>query len=324
VTGRIPITASVVVLALLPTPGCQTGTEAGRPAADPAAPAAGRPAGAGGLPAELDALNTASRALYAGARARELATVPAVIIVSGDDLVLRRNGGRTVATVVPAEYHALKSVAHTTLALFGHLADVADRPLGEDRVKGLRDYRAVLAAAGPPLEALGLDAQTLARQKRILARAEQFAARVLRDGRVSAADLAGFCRQSRPDVLANGAAAARAQLRATHRQVMAWKEGMTAEEWGGLTVIVSGGRAARAENAAVQYFSRLLGGTGGEGRRVVYAESVADEDRALAVVGTLRLDGRLAEGVFGDRSRLDRDFLADAARAAIDDILAPE
>ena len=48
-----------------------------------------------------------------------------MILVAGDELVLRRNGTRAAATVAPAEYHALKSVAHTVLALYAHLADVA-------------------------------------------------------------------------------------------------------------------------------------------------------------------------------------------------------
>jgi hypothetical protein len=38
------------------------------------------------IPKELEALNRAARELYAGGRARELAKIPAVILVSGDDL----------------------------------------------------------------------------------------------------------------------------------------------------------------------------------------------------------------------------------------------
>jgi hypothetical protein len=95
---------------------------------------------------------------------------------------------------------------------------------------------------------------------------------------------------------------------------------MTAEEWGSLTVIVQGGQTPRAENAVVQYFARLFGETAGEGRRVVYAEGMWDEDKALNLLGTLRLDGRLSVAVFNDPFRLYRDLLADAARPVIDDL----
>jgi len=274
------------------------------------------------VPEGLAGLNRASRNLYAAGRERELATVPAVILVSGDDLILRKGGQRVVATVIPPEYHALKCVAHSALALFGHLAHEPGKPLGGERVKGLREYRDLLAAAGPATEACGFDPDTLARQKRVVARGLAFIDAVLRDGQVSAADLERYCRASRPDVLANAAAAARAQLAATHRQVMAWKKDMTAEEWGGLTVIVQGAQTPRAENAAVQYFARLFGETTGEGRRVVYAEGLWDEDKAMNLLGTLRLDGKLSVAVFGDPFRMYRDLLADAARPAVDDILA--
>lgn len=274
-----------------------------------------------GIPEELDALNRASRKLYAGGRALELAAVPAVVVVSGDDLVLRRNGKRTTVRVIPAEYHALKCVAHSTLALFAHLAHEPGKPLGEERTKALKEYRELLVAAGPAAAAFGFDLDTLTRQKRIIARSLEFIDKVRKDGQVSADDLNAFCRASRADVMANAAAAARAQLLATHRQVLAWKKDMTAEEWAGLTVVVQGGQAPRAENAAVQYFARLFGGSG-EGKRVVYAEGLWDEDKALNLLGTLRLDGKLSVAVFNDPARMYRDLLADAARSAVDDILA--
>jgi hypothetical protein len=293
----------------------------GRPPAAKSDPEAGQPAEAGyDLPAELEALNGASLKLYAAGRARELATVPAVILVSGNDLVLRRNGRRTVVRVIPPEYHAQKCVAHTTLALFGHLAFQPGKPLGDERAAVLKEYRGLIAAAAAGVEAYRFDLESLTRQRRILGRALEFTDRVLKDGQVSADDLNRFCRASRPDVLANAGAAARAQLLATHRQVMAWKMELTADEWAGLTVIVQGRQTPRAENAAVQYFARLFGGNG-EGRRVVYAEGLADEEQALGLLGTLRLDGRLSVAVFNDPDRMYRDLLADAARAAIDDIL---
>jgi len=103
---------------------------------------------------------------------------------------------------------------------------------------------------------------------------------------------------------------------------MAWRKEMSAEEWASLTVIVQGPQTPRAGNAAVQYFARLFGETSGEGRRVVYAEGLWDEEKAVDLLGTLRLDGKLSVAVFGDPFRMYRDLLADAARAAVDDLLA--
>ena len=148
----------------------------------------------------------------------------------------------------------------------------------------------------------------MARRKRFLARAEARVAKILRDGKVSPDDLTEFCRASRSDVVANGMSAVRAQLRAIHLQVMEWKKDMTAEEWAALTVIVPGVQTARAKNASVQHFARLFGESNGEGRRVVYAEALWDEEKALNLLGTLRFDGKVAEAVFGDRFRMYREF----------------
>jgi hypothetical protein len=274
------------------------------------------------VPEELELLNRASRQLYAGGRARELAAIPAVIIVSGDDLILRKNGKRTSATVIPPQYHALKSIAHSMLALFTHLAHEPGRPLGAERVKTLQEYRLSLAAAAPAAERCGFDPETMARQKRIFAHGLAFIDTVLKDGQVSAEDLTKYSRSSRPDVLANAAQAARAQLAATHKQVMEWKKEMTDVEWSGLTVIVLGVQTPRVENAAVQYFARLFGETSGEGRRIIYAEGL-DEEKAMNLLGTLRLDGKLSVAVFNDPFRMYRDLLADVARAEIDNLLAP-
>jgi hypothetical protein len=213
--------------------------------------------------------------------------------------------------------------------LYGHPS--ADQPKPTILRHSQATREAVLAAlplaevfevAGHAATDWNNDPDTIARQKRIISRGLVFIDVVLKDGQVSADDLVKYCRASRPDVLANAAAAVRAQLVATHRQVMEWKKDMTAEEWGSLTVIVQGMQTPRTENAAVQYFARLFGESSGEGRRVVYADGLSDEAKALNLLGTLRLDGKLSVAVFNDPFRMYRDLLADVARPAIDDILA--
>jgi len=298
------------------------GSHGESPAEKPKSATAEQPAETKKLPEELAALNIHGRKMYAGGRTLELSTIPVVIVVSGDDLVLRKGGKRTVVTVIPAEYHTLKSIAHSTLALFTHLAFEPGQPLGEERTKTLKEYHALMTAALPAVEKFGFDADTLARQKRIMTRALEFATKVLEAGKVSADDLAKFCRASRADVLANAAAACKAQLLGTHKQVMEWKKDMTAEEWATLTIVVPGVQTARAENAAVQYFARLFGESVGEGRRIVYAEGLFDEEKAISLLGTRRLDGKLSMAVFGDPFRMYRDLLADLARVVIDDIVA--
>src|SRR3954462_7953833 len=51
-------------------------------------------------------------------------------------------------------------------------------------------------------------------------------------------------------------------------------------EWERLTVVVMGRQLPRRDNLAVRYFAPLLGEPG-EGRRIVYAESLFDDPKAL-------------------------------------------
>ncbi len=279
-----------------------------------------RPAGPK-VPEELAKLNAESRALYRVGREAEVAAATPLVFQSGDELVLKWKGERKAVTVIPPEYHSLKSYSHASLGLFTFLTRQTDKPLADESVARLKEYRKLISAAGDALEKCGFDAETAARQKKITARNLDFLDRVLKDGTVSAADLTSYCRSSRPDVMANAAQACRAQLRGTHAQMMKWKAGFTPAEWDALVVVVQGGQTPRVSNAATQYFARLLG-VRGEGRRLVYAESLWDEDKATNLMGTIRLDGKVAVAFFNDPDRMYRDILEDSAREVTDELLA--
>jgi hypothetical protein len=193
--------------------------------------------------------------------------------------------------------------------------------LPDESISRLKEFRKLVVAAGDVLDKCGFDAETAARQKKITARNLEFLDRVLKDGKVTSADLTSYCRASRPDVMANAAQACRAQIRGTHAQMMKWKAEFTPAEWDAMVVVIQGAQTPRVSNAATQYFSRLLG-VRGEGRRLVYAESLWDEDKATSLVGTIRLDGKVAVAFFNDPDRMYRDILEDSAREATDEILA--
>jgi hypothetical protein len=74
-----------------------------------------------------------------------------------------------------------------------------------------------------------------------------------------------------------------------------------------------GTQAPRKGNLAVQYFARLLGEPG-EGRRIVYAEAIFDETRALDLVATKLVDTQVGIDFFNDPLRMHRDLLSDAAQ----------
>jgi len=284
-----------------------------------------RPSAAQPKPAEasdpLAELNEHSRAAYRRAREEALTRVGPVVLVEGDQLVLRYGQQRLAARATPEEYHTLKTVSHVPLAVHALLS--GRERLDDKRLFDLKEYRERVAASEPALRRRGLSDKQLARQQKILAETDKFLAAVIERREVTKDALDAYYKLVRPEIDANAADAARAQIDGFHRQMTAWKERLTEKEWGRLTVIVMGSQMPRKDNLAVQYFARLLG-AGGEGRRIIYAEALFDEAKALDLLGTHLVDTRIGEAFFADPQRMHRDLLGEAAKVHLDTLFKKE
>jgi hypothetical protein len=276
--------------------------------------------GAAPAPDPLAAANAAARAEYARAKTGLVArTTPVILVYEGDHVVLIRNGARVERRFVPASDADLKAVDHVPLGVFAALSALDDGPVPADRLKDLMGFRDAIAAARAAVDARGFAPATLERQRRILDASTAALDAVLTSREVRRADTARYARQMGPLVLANVSEAARAQLEGLHAVVSAWRREMTPDEWRALRVVVVGVHMAREGELATQYFLRALGETG-EGRRVVYAEGLWEEPRALDLLGTHLLDGSVGAAFFGDDLRMHRDVLGDAARVYLDEL----
>jgi hypothetical protein len=107
------------------------------------------------------------------------------------------------------------------------------------------------------------------------------------------------------------------QLQGLDRNTRALLARLSAGELAQLQVVVTGEHQARVRSLPMQYFRRLLDEPDGSERRVVYAEGVSDEQGALALAATRRLDRAIGRDFFGDPWRLQRDLLGDAAHARL-------
>jgi hypothetical protein len=257
-------------------------------------------------------LNSSFRSAYAQSRKQLLEQSGPVILVEGDEVVLLRGGKRTVVRAIPEMYHTLKAVSHVPLAVYVLLISSGDGKVRKELLSDLGSLREKISQAEKSLPGRGLSAAILQRQQEILAAALHFLDNVLGSGEVKQTDLVAFARKLAPLVIANAADAAQVQLSALNRQVTAWREGMPAADWERLRVVVMGSPLPRQGNLAVQYFARILG-IKGEDARLVYAESVFEENRALNLLGTHLLDTKIGVAFFDDPQRMHRDLLADAA-----------
>ena len=270
----------------------------------------------------LLALNEASRAAYRRAKETALARTGPVIFVEGDNLVLKHGDQRTEARFTPDVYHALKAVSHIPLALDVMLSPVVDSGrVGDDLRDELQRYRGLIEGARQRVQSLGLEPGPSRRQTEIIRGSLEFIDTLTKSRVCEPGARAAFAHRMSPLVMANAADAARADLDALHRLVCRWRDQMPAGDWNRLTVIVMGRPLPRKNNLAVQYFSRLLSEPG-EGQRIVYAESLFDEPKALDLLATRLVDTQVGRDFFDDPTRMHRDLLGDAAREYLDHLMA--
>jgi hypothetical protein len=264
----------------------------------------------------LVALNDRFHDAYRRARLERLAQAGPVVMVGFNNLALLRHGNRAEVPFPPPIYQKLKEVAHVPLMTFVLLSGTEGRPLDAVKRAEVGHIRELVAAASEGIDRAGFPASSLDRQREILAMTADYLAVVLKDGRAPSEALADYARRTSPLMLANADDAARAHLTALNDQMEAWRRELTPEEWRSMYVVVMSAHMARDREIAMQYFTRLLGEPT-EGHRLIFAEGLFEEPRALDLLGTHLLDGAASVAFFGDEMRLHRDLLSDGATKAL-------
>jgi hypothetical protein len=278
--------------------------------------------GAKSAASELAEVNASCRAAYRAARERALANSGPIVLYDGDELIFRYGEVRRVSKITPAIYTDLKTVSHVALGLAALLSPPEPGPIESARLFALSAYRETVEKAQKATANRPLTRTQRQRQEKILDACAELLAEVLREKKITAKTVVSGLRKLRLPLELNTAEAARAQIDSLNRVMTAYKAKLSNEEWGRLKVVVQGSAMPRKGHLAVQYFARLLGESG-EGRRIVYAEALFDEARALALLGNHLLDTRLGNDVYDDPKRLHRDLLADAAKGYLDELFAP-
>jgi hypothetical protein len=278
--------------------------------------------GQGGPPAlDLKAGNEAARSVYKAARERAWSEAGPIVLWDGDDLVFRVGSYRRVSQPIPPLYHDLKISGHMALGIHALLAHRGDAALGPVPLFELSRFRETVRKVHNALKERGLSKEQMQRQDKMLDACEAYLGKVIEARKGSSGDLRELLRSFRPILAENNRDAARAQIDGMHREMQQFRAQLGEAEWGKLRVIVQGSQMPRKDNLAVQYFARLLNEPG-EGSRILYAEMLFDENRALALLGTRLLDTQLGDDVWEDPQRMHRDLLGDAARVYLDELFA--
>ena len=260
----------------------------------------------------LDRLNAAFRAHYGESRAATLGRTDPIILVEFETLVLLHKGERREESFTPPLYHRLKSISHIPLTLFVMSSQYGDRKLPPEGLKALADYRALVVAARdalpalndvpaelrPTLDTIIASSLLLIDETRVTQRFDPMAAAVL-------------ARSLEPAVMSAAHYAARAQLDGLDRATRQFRAAMGEDAWSRAYVVVFGVRQARVDNLQYSYFRRAMG-PDAENKRLIYAESVFEESKALDLLGSILLDRAIGIAFFDREFRMERDLLGDA------------
>jgi len=264
-------------------------------------------------PDPLVTLNNAFRAEYGKAKADALSKAGPLIIVEGNNVVLIRDGQRSEAEILPPMYHSLKAIAHIPFAVFLIFEQLGNDTLTDARMAELQNYRKLILAAQDSLSWRGFSDIELQRQRKITNDSLEFFDAVIQKRSVDRTQLDGFAKRMSPLLLANVDEAAKLELDALNTNVRKWRQTLSADEWNKLHVVIISAHMPREGEISMQYFQRLLNESV-EGHRIVFAEGLWEEKKAIDLLGTHLVDGRAGEAFFGEYMRMHRDLLSDAAK----------
>src|SRR5262249_25012604 len=158
-----------------------------------------------------------------------------------------------------------------------------------EQISALRDYRSLINITVEYIAKGPFDEVLQNRLRMIAEPSLKFVDGVIARQRATRDELLQFTHEMGPRSDELAAESARLQLDALHAQVMEWRRQVDVEDWKRLRVIVMGSAEPRQGNIAIQYFAKLLG-VPGECERLVYAEGLFDEPKALALLGTRVID----------------------------------
>jgi hypothetical protein len=264
----------------------------------------------------LVALNNQFHDAYKRARIEKLAEAGPVVLVGFNSLALVRGKSRSEIPFPPLIYQRLKEVAHVPLLTFVMLEGTEGQPFDAVKRAEVGYVRDLVDASLGTIDQNGFPPLMVDRQRVILEQSRAYLAGVLKDGKAPAEALIDFAKQTGPLMLANADDAAAAHLNALNAQMEAWRVELSLEEWRSMHVVVMSAHMARDREIAMQYFTRLLDQPT-EGHRLIFAEGLFEESKALDLLGTHLLDGSASAAFFGDPMRLHRDLLSDGATKAL-------
>jgi hypothetical protein len=240
---------------------------------------------------------------------------PTVLLFTMKNLIVYHDGSREEQQFIPPLYHQLKAIEHHPLALYGTLQAFEGQKLTDSLRDFLRERSKLLQETLNSLNEQNWYPNVVDNQKLLLADSIEYINQVLAAGCINSAKLNNYVQKVNPKIVRGVNEAAAAELELINEKI---KTLLAKDKWKSPYVVISSVHQARRGEVVTQYFERFFNEFQGEGAgredRIVYAESIFDDEpKALRLLATHILDRKIASAFFKDPRRLQSDALMDAA-----------
>lgn len=267
--------------------------------------------------APWDQVNVEFRNFYASALKEKRKKFGPVIVCSGGDMILFRNGSCSVVNLIPEKYSFIKTIAHVPLAVFVALDQHCGEKLPESLLENLVSFKKKYEEAIKKKDHWILKKGSRESLDSMLSDSSKFIEKVAAAKMVNKKELDQFARSMSARVLESADEAVFYELGKTDNQIAKWKKDMQADEWDKLKVVVVSPHMPRQQNRQMLYFLKLFNEKE-EGHRVVYMDGDPEqEEKALNLLAVHELDRDIAVSFFNDPWRMHRDLLGDAGKKFI-------
>lgn len=247
-----------------------------------------------------------------------------IIVFKGDSLLLTYRNIRKPVRVIPEQYHQLKAISHVPLTIFTMVSTWPEGKLSDTNTLRLQSYKSTIQTLDKELNAYSFSSSLLSRQHDILVKTLRFIELLQQEGSYEESDRNRFASSIHQVLLEDADEAARLELTELHQAVQDWLNTVDSSYIKNLYVVIGSSHQARYRQVAVQYFEKILNEktsvTALFENKLVYAESVFDEAGCLSTLARHIIDQEIAQQFFGNKYRMQRDLMSDAATKYIKEL----
>jgi hypothetical protein len=240
-----------------------------------------------------------------------------VMVMAGDTLIFKYREKRTAARIIPPAYHQLKAIDHLVLGIFTLVSPWPEGKISDSAIAKLELHKALCTKIIGELNTYPFPDSILKRQQKILIQSGEYLHSLLKRKTYRRTERNTFAKNSKQYLLDNTDEAARLEITNLHTQVRQWLKQLDTNAYNRLYVVIGSSHQARYRELTVQYFDKILSeksdGSALSENRLVFAESVFNEAGCLSMLARHIIDQEIGLEFFGDRYRMQRDLLSDAA-----------